>query len=397
MTPQHRRRTTVLTALLSASLLAPAAPALAAPAGAVGSGPADRAGLRRALRAVVADGIPGVVAEVRDEHGVWRDAAGVEDLKTGRRPSADDRFRAGSVTKSMVATVVLQLAAEKRVGLDDRVDRHLPGVIPADHHGGQITVRQLLHHTSGLPNYTDVLVRNIQGDFDKLRTGHRTPRDLIALALTEKSRFTPGEKGKWEYSNTNYVVLGLLVERLTGHTLGQEIDRRLVRPLRLKNTSVPSGPRLTSRHLHGYERYPRPTAPYADITEYDANVFWGAGNVVSDTHDLNTFFRALADGRLLPAALDKEMRRLTPDGPDRPGRSYGLGLEGNTTLCRNGTLALGHTGSVPGYSTFSFGTADGRRQVTLALGSNPDITRNTKAGTDAFRFLSAALCGDHGK
>ncbi|MFI0740733.1 serine hydrolase domain-containing protein [Streptomyces sp. NPDC021100] len=397
MIAQHRRRTGTVTALLATALLASTAPALAAPAGTGGHGAADRADLREALRAVVADGIPGAVAEVRDEHGVWRGTAGVEDLRTGRPPSADDRFRAGSVTKSLVATVVLQLVAEKRVGLDDPVDRSLPGVIPAGRHGKQITVRQLLHHTSGLPNYTDALVKSIGGDLGQLRTRHWTPRELIALALTETSPFEPGEKGKWEYSNTNYVVLGLLVERLTGHSLGHEIDRRVVRPLHLKNTGVPSDARLAGRHLHGYERFPRPTAPYTDITEYDPDVFRGPGNVVSDAHDLNTFYRALGAGRLLPARLNKEMRTLTPDGGDRKGRFYGLGLEGNTTVCADGTLMLGHTGSVPGYATFSFGTADGRRQVTLVLNSDPDITKNDKAGADAFRFLGAALCGKNGK
>ncbi|MER5781181.1 serine hydrolase domain-containing protein [Streptomyces mobaraensis] len=412
VTVQHRRRTRTVTALLAATLLASAAPALAAPtgrdgtagtggtgraSGTSGHGTPDRDDLRRALRAVVADGIPGAVAEVRDEHGVWRGAAGVEDLRSGRLPSPDDRFRAGSVTKSLVATVVLQLVAEGRVGLDDPVDRRLPGVIPAGRHGKQITVRQLLHHTSGLPNYTDALVKSIGGDLGKLRARHWTPRELIALALTQPSPFEPGEKGQWGYSNTNYVVLGLLIERLTGHSLGHEIDRRVVRPLHLRNTSVPSDARLSGRHLHGYERFPRPTAPYTDITEYDPDVFRGPGNVVSNAHDLNTFYRALGEGRLLPARLNKEMRELTPDGGDRVGRSYGLGLEGTTNICADGTLMLGHTGSVPGYATFSFGTADGRRQVTLALGSDPDITKNDKAGADALRFLGAALCGKNGK
>ncbi|MEV5506296.1 serine hydrolase domain-containing protein [Streptomyces orinoci] len=387
------RTTTAVTTLLAATVLAAtAAPAVAAQAH---HRSVDRTALQRALDRLAADGVPGAVAEVRDEHGVWSGSAGREDLRSRQRPSADDRFRAGSVTKSLVATVVLQLVAEKKIGLDDRIDRYLPGLIPADHYGRQITVRQLLHHTSGLPDFLDVLRNRLMGewhgDFTKLRTEHYTHRQLVSMALTLPSEFKPGEKGKWEYSNTNYVVLGLLVERVTGHSLGQQVDQRVIRPLHLKNTSMPATSRIDGRHLHGYQRFPRPTDPFADITEYDPNVFWGPGNVVSNAHDLNTFYRALMGGKLLPAKLNKEMRNVTPDGADRPGRYYGLGLEGTTEYTR--ARAYGHTGSVPGYLTYSFVTGDGKRQVTLALGSNLDLSPNPKAADDARAFLKTALNG----
>jgi len=393
MKPSHRA--TAVTALVAATVLASTAvPALAAPA----HHTIDRTALQQALEKVTADGIPGVVAEVRDGNQAWGGAAGLEDLSGTRRPSADDRFRIGSVTKSYVATVVLQLVAEKKIGLDDRIDHYLPGLIPSSedengrqiHYGDRITVRQLLHHTSGLANYTDYLLASSRGDFNVLRTDHYTPGQLVEMAVGMNADTEPGSK--WAYSNTNYVVLGMLVERTTGHTLSQEIDRRIVRPLHLENTSMPSTSRIPGRHLHGYERFPRPDAPMTDITEYDPNVFWGPGNMVSNAHDVNTFYRALFQGRLLPAELNQEMRRLTPDGEDRQGRFYGLGLEGATTYCEDGTMMLGHTGSVPGYQTFTFSTPDGKRQATLALSSDTDITRNDRAADDAVKFMGAALC-----
>ncbi|MDR3079667.1 MAG: beta-lactamase family protein [Streptomyces sp.] len=401
MKPSHRTAAVTVTTLLAATLLAStAAPALAAPAAAhPRPRSVDGAALQRALEQVTADGIPGAVAEVRDGNRAWSGAAGVEELGGTRRPSPDARFRIGSVTKTFVATVVLQLVAEKKIGLDDRIDRHLPGLIPTSedengrpiHYGDRITVRQLLHHTSGLANYTDSLFVSSGGDFDVLRTHHYTPPQLIGMALDMKADTEPG--GAWAYSNTNYVVLGLLVERATGSTLGQEIDRRIVRPLRLENTSMPTTSRIAGRHLHGYERFPRPSDPLTDITEYDPDVFWGPGNMISTAHDLNVFSRALLDGRLLPAALGAEMRRLTPDDEVPQGRFYGLGLEGRTVFCADGSMMLGHTGSVPGYQTFTFSTPDGTRQATLALSSDTDITRNEKAAGDAVTFMGAALCG----
>ncbi|MFF7725361.1 serine hydrolase domain-containing protein [Streptomyces sp. NPDC008001] len=397
-----RRRTAAASALLAAAALVPAAvPAAAAttaaPAGApAGTRGADQdaaraagkgAALQRDLDGIVAAGAPGAIAEVREGDRVWRVSSGAADLQDGRQAKPGDRFRAGSVTKSFVATVVLQLVGEGRIGLDDPIGRHLPGLVPDGDDGKPVTVRQLLGHTSGLPNYTDVLRRG-DDPIRKLQHSRYTPRELVELALKEPRQFNPGQPGKWAYSNTNYVVLAMLIEKTTGRTLDREIDGRIVRPLHLTGTSVPTSPRLTGRHLNGYERLPGETAP-ADFTDFSPTAFWGPGNIVSTTADLNRFYRALSGGKLLPSHLWAEMQAFgaTDRGPER---SYGLGLESRAAYCPGEKPVWGHTGSVPGYGTFSFTSADGKRQITLAV--NTSLTMPEKADEAAAKAFGTALC-----
>ncbi|GHF35211.1 serine hydrolase [Streptomyces mashuensis] len=395
-------KTTVAAALLATTaVLAPAAvvvPAEAAtPSASAGlDGSGGHAAVQRALDAAVAAGVPGATVEVREGRNVWRGTSGVADLGSGRQVKAGDRFRAGSVTKSFVATVVLQLVAEGKAGLDDPIERHLPGLIPAGKHGERVTVRQLLHHTSGLPDYlTEVLIKEDRDALRTLRTARYTPRELVAKAVDKAVKtgwnFDPDEPGKWGYSNTNYVVLGLLVERLTGHDLGGEITRRIIRPLHLKDTSFPTSPQLPGAHMNGYEWLDGPTAAPTDLTEYSPAAIWATGTLISTTHDLNTFYRGLADGKLLPPQMLREMRTMRAMDGDRPGRSYGLGLESNANYCPQQEPVWGHSGSVAGYNTYSFMTADGRRQVTLAL--NRNLTKSTEADTATRGIVSAALCG----
>lgn len=392
-------QTVVVAALLTSSVLAPAAAPIEAAAfhanGISGSATPDRTGqrvaLQRALDSVVGAGVPGAIIEVRDGRAEWRATSGVARLSDGRRVRAGDRFRAGSVTKSFVATVVLQLVAERRIGLDDPIEQHLPGLVPPGRHGEHVTVRQLLNHTSGLPDYlADVLLQRPDA-IRALRSARYTPRELVAMAVAKGWKFDPGTQGAWAYSNTNYVVLGLLVERVAGHSLGQEIARRIIRPLHLTDTSFPSSAQLPGPHMDGYEWLDGPAADPADLTEYSPAILWSAGTLISTVHDLNSFFRELAEGKLLPAHLLREMRTMRAMGSDRPGRSYGLGLEGNVNYCHWQGPVWGHSGSVAGYNTFSFTTADGRRQVTLAL--SRDFTKTPEADAAARRILTTTLCG----
>ncbi|MFI6152837.1 serine hydrolase domain-containing protein [Kitasatospora sp. NPDC051170] len=377
----NRRRTARLaTVLLAAasSLLPLSAPAFASPAAAPGV--TDRAALQKALDEVVADGVPGAVVEVRDARGVFRTGSGVADLASGRPAKPGERFRAGSVTKSFVSTVVLQLVDEGRLGLDDPIESELPGLVP---NGEHITVRQLLGHTSGLYDFTDEL-RKRPDPIRGARTATYTPLELVAMSTAHGPLFAPGTS--WSYSNTNYTVLGLLVERLTGRPLGEEIGRRILRPLHLTNTSYATTAQLTGPHLNGYEWLDGPDAAPTDLTVFNPAILWGSGAMISTTADLDRFYRALLGGDLLPAALLAQMRDGRTIGTD--GRAYGLGLE-SRTYCPN-TPAWGHTGSVPGYETFSFTTADGKRQVTLSLNRNLTATPQTDAAIN--RVLTAGLC-----
>ena len=237
----HRALVTATTAL--AVIAAPAA-ATAAPE------EADRAGLQRRLDDVVAAGAVGALAEVRDEHGVWRGTSGVAELGTTRAVPVRGRFRVGSITKTFVATVVLQLVDEGRLRLDDPVETWLPGVVPDGH---RITVRHLLNHTSGLYD-----VRAHAADAAGARSSSTTgggpgPRpSWFARAVANPPTFEPPGSA-YAYSSTGYLLLGQIVEEVTGRSYGKEIEHRIIRPLRLHGTSLPgTSPRIRGPHPHGY-------------------------------------------------------------------------------------------------------------------------------------------------
>ncbi|MFD7406742.1 serine hydrolase domain-containing protein [Streptomyces sp. NPDC059866] len=318
--------------------------------------------LQKVLDGIVAAGAPGVVAEVRDGRQVWTGRSGKADRTRGLPPRTDSRFRAGSVTKSFVATVVLQLTAEGELRLDDPVERHLPGVVP---NGGKITVRQLLGHRSGLFNYTDRLWPGGFKEAYENRFRHYAPGELIAEATRHRPLFAPGTSGS--YSNTNYVLLGMLIEKVTGNSARTEIMRRIIGPLGLDGTSFPeASPRIPSPHARGYIRLEGSASPYTDMTETDMSWAWTAGALISTTHDLNIFYKALVGGRLLPAKLMKDMLEIHPLVD---GSSYGLGVA--RVDAPEFGRAFGHTGGAPGFTTHSYTLANGSRQVTLSVNSMP--------------------------
>ncbi|MED7952079.1 serine hydrolase [Streptomyces sp. BE20] len=336
--------------------------------------------VRRSLNALVRDdGMPAALASVRDRHGRTRTyTAGTADLATGSKVPVDGQVRVGSNTKSFVAVVVLQLVAEGRIGLDDFVDAHLPGLVRGEGIDGRdITVRQLLQQTSGLPDYSSDL-----GDDAR----YYDPNELLAFALRHPADFAPGKK--WKYSNTNYVLAGLLVQEVTGRPLAEEIDRRVVRPAGLRHTYFPA-PRdagIREPHPHGYYRESA-DAPLRDVTEIDPSWGWAAGQMVSTGSDLNRFFGALLAGRLLPPALLAQMRTTVPaEETFGPGARYGLGLVSRPLPC--GGLSWGHGGSFPGYETRSGVTDDGRAATVAVTVQLTDAASRRKLE----RAVDTALC-----
>ncbi|MFD1934708.1 serine hydrolase domain-containing protein [Nonomuraea mangrovi] len=333
---------------------------------------------QKVLDDIVASGAPGVIAEVRDADGVWTGRSGKGRLGRDEPPRADGMFRVGSVTKTFVATTVLQLVAEGRLNLDDPVERHLPGLVP---NGEKITVRHVLSHRSGLFNYTDSLwPGGLQGMYDT-RFKRYTPRELVAEANRHEPAFAPGTAGG--YSNTNYVVLGMLIEKSTGNTARREIVERIVKPLRLRRTSFPAtSTGIPGPHAHAYMRLHGSDSPYVDVTESGMSWAWTAGAMISTTHDLNTFFKALIGGYLLPGRLMREMKEARTLGVGEP---YGLGI----ARLENplfGT-AYGHTGGTPGFTTHAFTLADGSRQVTVSINSMADTEKEHIAGGKALKAL----------
>ena len=379
-TTTRRRRRAAAAALLSATILATpvgtataaatstapdatasftTAPTTTAPATARGP---DRAAAQRALDTVTATGAQGAQARLtnRRHQSVLRSGTAHHGRNTP--VPLDGRFRAGSITKVFVATVVLQLVAEEKVQLDEPVSRHLPGLLPD---GDRITVRMLLQHTSGLANYTDLLPTDAASPtveaYEKARYQHHEARDLVALATAHPLRFQPGTK--WEYSNTNYLVAGLLIQKITGRPYGEAVQRRIIEPLGLRGTSVPGDTvALPPPHAHGYVRI---AGQVVNVTRLNPSVAGAAGEIVSTTADLDRFLDAVLDGELLPAAQLAEMKRTTAVSPQ-----YGLGLMATPTSC--GTTAYGHTGGIPGYLSVALSTADTRRRVVVSLTTAPD-------------------------
>ena len=340
--------------------------------------------VRDALARVVAAGVPGSYAAVVAGEATWRGSAGVGDLRTGRAPDPRGRIRVASVTKPFVATVVLQLVGEGRLGLDDPIAGHLPGVLP---YAEPITVRQLLGHTSGVPR--DITHWQTVEEVDTKRWERFEPAELVRLATGGVPLLFPPGTG-FSYSNTGYTVLGLLVERITGRSLAGELERRVFRPLHLRDTSFPSDqPFLPLPAAHGYERLYGEQAPLTDVTTYVWSRLWASGNLVSSPDDLNRFFGALLAGRLLPAGLLAQMRDVRPGALGPFG--YGLGLMHLSSPC-GGADWWGHGGDVPGYNTWSLHTADLDRQVSA--GMNQDITAPDAARENILLTAATALCAE---
>ncbi len=320
--------------------------------------------LARLLDRLVAAGAPGAAVRLDDGRRVRSAARGVADLRTGRPMHPGLNHRIGSVTKPMVATVVLQLVGEGRLSLDDTVEKWLPGILP---YAGQVTVRQLLTMTSGVPEY---LGGRIVGELYASPAGRFrswAPRELVASVAGRAPDFPPG--AGFHYSNTNYVLAGLVVEAVTGRSLGRELARRVFRPLRLRDTSFPvDRPTIAGPSPRGYSLPIDPqTGPVEggdliDITVYNPSFAWAAGNVVASLADVTRFLSALLGGRLLAPALLAEMTTWVDVGDPEVG--YGMGLQVIRTPCGP---VVGHDGGIPGFYTMALATQDGRRQFALVV------------------------------
>jgi D-alanyl-D-alanine carboxypeptidase len=352
----------------------------AVPAGAHGYPPGPA--LQALLEAEHAAGMPGLFAEVRDGRHVWRGAAGVADIGTGRPVHPGFRHRVGSITKSFVATTVLQLVGEGRVTLDAPASRYLPSFGIPD----GVTVRMLLNHTSGIGNYTDALFPTLDS-IEAHRTQTFRPRELAELGLGLPRTGAPG--ARWTYSNTNYVLAGLLVERVTGHRYAAEVARRILRPLHLRDTYFPgTDPYIRGPHSRAYAVWPDGTL--RDLTVYNMSWVWAAGELISTAADLNRFYGALLAGRLLRPGLLTEMQTTVPMDPDAPeAAGYGLGLLWLATPCGR---VWGHDGGVIGHGTMSLHRIAAHRQTSLA--ENMTYYAQPSPIDEArWAFLLAALCG----
>ncbi len=339
------------------------------------------AGIVAALESALANGAPGAMARYSGPDGVRTRAVGVRDRETGAAMDTRARFRVGSVSKTFSGVVLLQLVEERRLKLDAPVNTYLEGLLPDD----RITVRHLLSHRSGLADYTDAMFNETVPGFEAVRNRVFSYRELLDLSLAEPRTTEPG--GAYAYSNTNFVVVGMLIEELTGRPVADAYQRRIIKPLGLRQTAyVHPDTRIKGTHVRGYLHPDEAGAPLVDSTEQTVSWAQSAGAVISSPADLNTFTSALMRGRLLSPATLEAMTTVTPtDGTNT--RFYGLGLRRYDLSC--GTRVYGHTGTVQGYYTYAFSTRDGRRSLSaLANTSNRGAANTALGGT-----LEAAFCG----
>lgn len=323
-----------------------------------------RAALRSAMDEVVERGAAGILVRVGSGDDVFTASAGSAELARDAPVPENGRFRIACITKVFVSTVVLQLVAENKIDLAHTVDRYLPGLLP---YGDKIAVRNLLNHTSGLYNHADSFQR--PGDrFMRDRYRHFDAEELVGVAAKEPLNFEPGTT--FEYSNTNYILLGLLINEVTGNSYAREIQQRILEPLGLRNTFLPGeDPRIPGPHARGYMRI---AGRSEDVTEMNPSEACSAGEMISTTEDLDTFLVALVTGELLDQASFKEMTDTVPaEWVTLPmSNGYGLGLMPLET--RRGLSLWGHGGGIPGYATFIGSTLDGQRRLVTSISLNID-------------------------
>jgi D-alanyl-D-alanine carboxypeptidase len=332
------------------------------------------------------DRVPGALALVRDRHGrSVTITSGTAELGSGRpMVSGAGRFRIASVTKPLTAVAVLRLVADHRVVLDAPIETYLPGVVRGTGEGAgidghDITVRQLLQHTSGLPNYVNYLDRS-----DPLRQVE--PIELVRLALSHRPDFAAGQG--WRYTNTGFILAGMLVQRLTGKDIATAVTDLVIRPAGLRDTYWPPTGEIGIRgqHARNYTLDPAdPQGPLVDATAFEPSLAGAAGALVSTPSDLNRFWRELLGGRLLPGRMLAEMTTAVPAPEGGPGAAYGLGLMRIPLSC--GGHAWGHGGDLPGVSNISAQDSSGRAAtVYMTAQTGP------QAANRLWHTMDIALC-----
>ncbi|MDJ1135286.1 serine hydrolase domain-containing protein [Streptomyces iconiensis] len=325
--------------------------------------PPDSGALRAAIDDLEHPRATGAQLRVSGSAGRWYGTSGVADLRTGRPVGLNDKVRAGSVTKAFVATVALQLADEGRLRLESPVRHYLPGLLPPGFEA--LTVAHLLGHTSGLPDHVGLPELDTPEAVLRHRFDRWTPQQLVATATRRPLKFTPGTRQ--EYRGINYVLAALVIEQVTGRPYGEEVTARVLRPLRLGDTSFPGADRrIHGRHMHGY--LDMTDGSREDVTEFDMSGAWAEGELVSTTGDLHRFLAALFSGALLPERQLRRMFTLPPahvrmlDGS--PAR-YSTGLQ---TATVDGVTFWGKTGEQYGYATGMFATRDQQRRLVWSFG-----------------------------
>lgn len=346
---------------------------VALPAGAIGRTSAkvrDRA-LDRAVERLVEmkGGPPGAAAIVQRGVRPRLHTAGVAKRHGDTPIVANDYMRLASVSKAFSGAAALALVDQGKLSLGDTIAARVPGMPAA---WGAVTLRQLLDHTSGLPNYA--ANKTFLDQFAANPRAILTPRELIAFVAGEPLQFQPGTS--YAYSNTDNLIIGLMVEAATGQSYDGALASLVYGPLGLRRTSLPTGYTLPWPYVHGYD-VAAGKKP-ADVSQAISMAYlWAAGGIVSTQGDLNRFIRGYVGKRLFGAATRVQQLRFVKGSsqPPGPGRnSAGLGIFRYRTRC--GTV-YGHTGNLPGYTQFAAANRSATRSVVFTVNTqlSPDSGR----------------------
>ncbi|MFJ2821990.1 serine hydrolase domain-containing protein [Streptomyces toxytricini] len=335
----------------------------------------DPAALDAAIENICRAGVPGVFAEVREGGEVWRGAAGVADVETGRPVSADMRHRVGSITKTFTAAAVMKEAEAGLIRLDAPIGRYLPGLVPGAR-GEAITVRMLINHTSGLAEYFPYAFPSFKAfpaladtrpdSLEDHRFTRFDPDELIGMGVGAPPVGTPGGT-PGVYSNTNYLLLTRLLEEVSGESAERCITRSVIEPAGLRDTGFPAGPEVDGPHSRLYEAWFGMLEPPRDFSVYDMSWVGPSASLVSTVADLNRFYAALLSGEIVsPASLAQMQQTVTVVSQEQKTVPYGLGLHPVEGPPGQGTY-WGHGGTVWGGGALAVIRADGGRQMAVAV------------------------------
>jgi D-alanyl-D-alanine carboxypeptidase len=347
------------------------------------------AALDRALKDLVAmeGGPPGVIAVV--QRGQHREVHtfGVANVRTGRPMRIHDRMRIASAAKAFSGAVALSLVSDGKLSLHDTIGERLPELREA---WSGVTLRQLLNHTSGIPDFSQ------EPEFQEALLASLTkappPEELLSFVEDDHLLFDPGSE--YHYSNSDNIIVALMVEAATGMSYEDLLRERVYKPLGLSKTSLPRGPNLKKPFIHGYSNDPSQDPPEDVSEDLAAGWAWASGGIVSTPADLNDFIRGYVGGKLFDKRTQAKQRRVIEGGssePPGPGKnSAGLAIFRYQTRC--GTV-WGHTGNFLGYTQFAAASADGRRSVTVSINAQHTLVSGSLAVFEALRHAEElAVC-----
>ncbi len=327
--------------------------------------------------------VPGIQVGVWSGDQTWIGTAGVAKAGTSQTISMADHTRIGSITKTMTATVILQLIEQGKVSFDDILDTYVPGMP----NGSTATIRNLLEMQSGIPPYTaePTVVDKYSAD----PTQTFTPQELVNAVKSADPVFAPGEQ--FQYSNTNYVLLGMIIEKVTGKSITDTFRERLYRPLKMAATKIPgTSTAIPQPYLSGISEQADPIGKVKDATNWNPSFAFTAGEAISTIEDLHTWGVALATGKGILSPDTQQLRLAsvnTTVPPNTPERSYGMGIV-------NTAGWLGHTGEIPGYNTVL--NHDPATGTTVVVMVNSDIPNGPEEqpvapGVSAFQAIAQVL------